>query len=112
MKNDNFVVSTEDENIIAADFRLEQNYPNPFNPSTTINYSIPVVETLHATSLQHVLLVVYDILGREVATLVNKYQRSGNYEIRFDATNLSSGIYFYTLRTGNFSESKKMILLK
>ena len=92
-------------------FELSQNYPNPFNPSTTIKYSIPIVETMHATS-QLVTLKVYDILGREVATLVNTQQIAGNYEVTFDATNLVSGIYFYKLQSGSFFESKKMLLLK
>ncbi len=90
-------------------FELIQNYPNPFNPTTTINYSIPAVETRHALSLQ---LIVYDALGRKVATLVNKKQSPGNYSVKFDASKLSTGIYFYTLRAGNFSATKKMILMK
>ncbi len=91
-------------------FELFQNYPNPFNPVTTIKYSIPSlggVETLHATSLR-----IYNILGKEVATLVNEKQAPGNYSVQFDASNLPSGIYFYTLRAGNFTATKKMILLK
>ncbi len=97
-------------------FRLEQNYPNPFGkastsgtPSTVINYSIPNVGTAHELSLH---LTVYDILGREVATLVNAKQNSGNYSVQFNASNLPSGIYFYTLKAGNFSITKKMLLLK
>jgi len=95
-------------------FNLSQNYPNPFNPSTTINYSIPV-ETLRATSATtnvNVTLKIYDILGREVATLVNKEQSPGTYSIKFDGSNLTSGLYFYKLRSGSFIESKKMILVK
>ena len=93
-------------------FALEQNYPNPFNPATTINYSIPAVETGHAPSLQHVNLVIYDLLGREVATLVNEQQRPGSYTVNFDASGFSSGVYFYKLTAGQFTESKKMILLR
>lgn len=97
-------------------FELYQNYPNPFNPSTKIKYTIPAVEKKHASPLQNVMLKVYDILGREIATLVNKSQSSGNYEIEFDGSKLSSGIYFYKLSTGvgakNYSTTKKMILLK
>ncbi len=89
-------------------FRLLQNYPNPFNPSTVIEYSIPA-ETGYIPSVH---LKIYDVLGREVATLVNKRQNPGNYKINFDAENFSSGIYFYQLSTGNFSETKKMILLR
>ncbi len=94
------------------EFKLSQNYPNPFNPSTTIKYSIPNVETRHASSLRNVILKVYDILGREIATLVNKKQQAGSYEVQFDASSLTSGIYLYKLRSGSFVESKKMILVK
>ena len=102
----------QNENIPAS-FNLSQNYPNPFNPETTINYSIPV-ETRHASSLQHVILKVYDMLGREVATLVNEYKQPGNYncELRIENGELTSGVYFYTLRAGGYTASKKMILLK
>ena len=93
-----------------AEYFLAQNYPNPFNPTTKIKYSIPAtVKTGHASSLQ---LKVYDILGREVATLVNKQQQPGNYEVEFNASNLSSGIYFYELKAGNFVQTKKMILIR
>jgi len=85
-------------------FGLEQNYPNPFNPSTTIKYSIYITE--------FVTLKVYDVLGNEVATLVNEEKPAGSYEVHFNAAELSSGIYFYELQTGNFVGTKKMILLK
>ncbi len=102
---------------IPTDFYLSQNYPNPFNPSTKIKYSIPnVVSGLPggqaSFSLSNVVLKVYDILGREVATLVNKQQAPGNYEITFVSSGLSSGTYFYTLKYGDRIETKKMILLK
>ena len=84
--------------------RLEQNYPNPFNPITKITYSIP--------QLSHIILNVYDVLGNEISSLVNEEKSVGSYEIEFDATELTSGIYFYKLQTGSFVESKKMILLK
>ncbi len=101
------------EETIPKNFELFQNYPNPFNPSTTIKYSIPnIVGKEHASSLQNVQLTVYDILGREVATLVNEQQTPGNYEVKFNAKNLGSGIYFYKLTAGNFSDIKKMIILK
>jgi len=92
-------------------FKLEQNYPNPFNPTTTIKYSISNnTETLHAMSVQ---LKVYDILGEEVIILVNKNQKNGNYEVQFDASNLTSGIYYYKLSIGNeLIKIKKMVLLK
>jgi len=95
-----------------AKFELLQNYPNPFNPTTTINY---VIARSLATKQSHELsvrLTVYDILGRKVATLVNERQAPGNYSVQFDASRLSSGIYFYRLTTPEFSKSRKMILLK
>ncbi len=103
------VTAVEDDNSITDNFKLEQNYPNPFNPTTTISYSIPVVETGNNTSVQ---LKVYDMLGHKVATLVNRKQAPGKYSVIFDASKLSSGIYFYTLQTGNFVQTKKCILLK
>ena len=97
------VVGVDDE-IIANNFNLEQNYPNPFNPSTTINYTIAERST--------VSLKVYDVLGNEVANLVNTTQEAGKYDVTFNASELSSGLYIYTLNTGNFTSSKKMMLLK
>jgi len=102
---ENNSVSTQKE------FYLYQNYPNPFNPTTTIKYSIPV-ETLRATSLQNVLLKVYDILGREVTTLVNEEKSAGIYEVKFNSSSLLSGIYFYRLQTGKFMQTKKLIIMK
>ena len=96
---------------IPSNFELAQNYPNPFNPSTTIKYSIPVSVELNATTTV-TKLKVYDILGREIATLVNKEQKAGNYEVQFDASTLASGIYFYKLQSGSFSDNKKMLLIK
>lgn len=93
-----------DDEIIANKFNLEQNYPNPFNPSTKINYSL--------AERSSVTLKVYDVLGNEVATLVNSTQDVGNHTINFDAGQLASGLYIYTLNTGNFTSSKKMMLLK
>lgn len=86
------------------DYVLFQNYPNPFNPSTKINWHSPV------GSWQ--TLKVYDILGKEVANLINEYKPAGNYEVNFTAVNLPSGVYFYQLKTGNYVETKKMILMK
>ena len=96
---------------LPIEYSLSQNYPNPFNPSTTIKYSIPV-ETRHGVSPQNVSLKIFDILGREVATLVNKQQKAGNYEVHFNASHLTSGVYFYQLHSGSFVESRKMLLLK
>jgi hypothetical protein len=98
----------DDESPIANKFRLEQNYPNPFNPSTSIQYAIG--------SRQFVTLKVYDVLGNEIATLVNEEKPAGEYEIEFNTSSIkhlpSSGIYFYQLKAGSFIQTKKMILLK
>ncbi len=98
---------TEVENKIklsVSDFILSQNYPNPFNPSTVISYQLPVTGD--------VTLRIYDVLGREVATLVNEEKPSGIYEIEFYSTGLASGVYYYQLRAGDYTETKKMILLR
>ncbi|MGE5364545.1 MAG: T9SS type A sorting domain-containing protein [Bacteroidota bacterium] len=91
-------------NIVPDKFYLEQNYPNPFNPRTVIRYSI--------TGPQKVNLKVYDLLGRQVAELINMEQNTGSYEVSFDAAGLGSGIYFYKLTAGNNSSVKKMLLVK
>ena len=88
---------------------LSQNYPNPFNPITIISYTIPDAGTSHN---ELVKLKVYDILGNEVATLVNEEKSAGSYEVEFSGENLPSGIYFYKLQAGSFVEIKKMVLLK
>ena len=93
----------------AETFALMQNFLNPFNPSTTIKYQI---EKDVRGEKQEVRLVVYDVLGREITTLVNKEQKPGNYEIKFDASNLTSGLYFYRLSTNVFSKTRKMIFLQ
>ncbi len=85
-------------------FSLSQNYPNPFNPTTTINYKLPMSGA--------VTLKIYDALGREVATLVNEQQTVGSYSATFDASKLPSGVYFYRIRAGDYSNAKKLILLK
>jgi|GEM_PF-1936825 len=92
-------------------FALYQNYPNPFNPSTKIKYSIPFVETHRDASLL-VTLKVFDILGNDIETLVNEEKAAGAYEITWYAGNLPSGVYFYQLKAGNFTETKKMLMLK
>lgn len=110
-----------DEEKTPNKFQLFQNYPNPFNPSTTIKYSIPNPPTLLAGTAHegNVTLKVFDLIGREITTLINEKQNPGNYEVIFDADNLnmenknlSSSIYFYTLEVDKFVSSKKMILLK
>ncbi len=92
-------------NDVIAEYSLQQNYPNPFNPTTTIKYSIP-------TGNNFVSLKVYDILGNEVATLINEGKPAGEYKVNFNASKLASGIYFYQLKAGTFVRTKKMILLK
>ena len=109
-------ISSVDDKNIPSEFSLSQNYPNPFNPVTTIKYAIPNV-TLSGVEESRVILKVYDILGKEIATLVNEEQRAGNYEVEFNIAQdsrpaLTSGVYFYRLQAGNFIETKKMLLLK
>jgi hypothetical protein len=89
---------------VPTKFELTQNYPNPFNPATIINFSIP--------ELSKVTLKVYDVLGKEVATLLNEEKAAGNYEVKFDASKLTSGVYFYSISTGSNVITKKMMLLK
>ena len=89
---------------LPKDFKLEQNYPNPFNSSTTIRYLLP--------SAGNVQIKIYDILGNEIVTLINDYRQAGKYEAAFDGSKLSSGIYFYQMKTNQFSQVKKFILLK
>lgn len=98
------------KNDMPSNFALEQNYPNPFNPSTIIKYSIP--RSTEYYSVQQTTLKVYDILGREVTTLVNKVQQPGSYEVKWDALNKTSGVYYYQIRNGSFVKTMKMILLK
>ncbi|MBK7629300.1 MAG: T9SS type A sorting domain-containing protein [Ignavibacteriales bacterium] len=105
LKQIDFDGSFEYSNIIEVDFTLpivfslEQNYPNPFNPTTSIRYAI--------SSMKNVQLIVYNVLGKEVAMLVNEVKPAGIYEIDFNAASLASGVYFYKLQAGNFVETKK-----
>jgi photosystem II stability/assembly factor-like uncharacterized protein len=101
-------VGINNQSEVIKDFSLEQNYPNPFNPTTKIRYSVPLRKGGEGV----VTLKVYDILGKEIATLVNAQLQPGTYEVTFDGNNLSGGIYFYQLRVGNFVETKKMVMLK
>lgn len=103
----NIVTSIDDgktARVIPKSFQLQQNYPNPFNPSSVIQYDIP--------KTSFVKISVYDILGREIRVLVNENKSPGHYEIIFDANGLTSGVYFYIIRTGEFTQIKKMILMK
>ena len=96
--------SIEEVALLPNDFVLHQNYPNPFNSVTTIRYDLP--------EASDVTLIVYDILGREVKALVSSWQEAGGYNVVWDAGDIPSGIYFYRLEAGNFSATRKLILLK
>ncbi len=108
-------VSLEENSKIILGFSLSQNYPNPFNPITKIRYTLTPSLSLServSEGRERVQLKVYDILGNEIAALVNEYQQPGTYEVEFDGSKLSSGIYFYRLQAGGFLSTKKLILLK
>ena len=94
----------DDLNPIAKEFALHQNYPNPFNPTTMINYQIPQKSMVD--------LKIYNVLGEEVADLINENMDAGYYSVRFDAKNLPSGVYLYKIQAGEFSQVKSMLLLK
>jgi len=96
-------VEPRNQNVI-SDYVLRQNYPNPFNPTTTIAYDLK--------ASGKVRLSVYDLMGKEVAVLVDGIQSAGNHKVRFDGSNLPSGIYFYQLQSGSFTETKKLVLLR
>lgn len=98
------ITSSDNDIVNVSEYRLEQNYPNPFNPSTTIKYSVPV-EGL-------VKIEIYNIIGAKVAEPVNEFKSAGNYSVTFNANDLSSGIYFYKIQANNFTETKKMVVLK
>jgi hypothetical protein len=98
------LVSVEDGEQLPLEFKLEQNYPNPFNPSTTIRFTLPEKE--------FVTLKIYDVMGDEVAVLLNEEKETGAHSTEFDASRLASGTYFYKLQAGNNIETRKMILLK
>ncbi len=98
------IISSIEPDLSKINYTLDQNYPNPFNPTTQIRYSIP------KTAL--VSIKVYDILGKEVATLVNEAKSPGDYKVEFNGNSLASGIYFYRLQAGDFVQTKKMILLR
>jgi hypothetical protein len=89
---------------LPGQFQLLQNYPNPFNPGTTIKYDLP--------KATHVSLTVYDLLGRELSVLVNERRDAGVYEVKFDGSNLASGVYFYYLQAGSFVDTKALLLLR
>ena len=103
-ENGTKLTDAENQNIFPEEFNLSQNFPNPFNPVTKIKFTI-AEEGL-------VTLKVYNLLGQQIATLLNNELKSGAYNVDFNGTNLSSGVYFYTIRTNSYSATKKMILLK
>jgi hypothetical protein len=99
-----YVTGVENAEDVPRTFTLKQNYPNPFNPTTTIEFEIP--------ERVNVKLIVYDILAREISTLVDKELEPGKYKVDFDAKNLPSGVYFYRLEAGKFASVKKMVLVR
>ena len=102
--NFNLTDVAEDHSAIPGEFNLSQNYPNPFNPTTKISWQLPISS--------HVSIKIFDLLGNEMTTLVNEFRTAGSYEVEFDASGLSSGMYFYKLEAGNYSDIKKMVLIR
>ncbi|MBI9071814.1 MAG: T9SS type A sorting domain-containing protein [Melioribacteraceae bacterium] len=112
---DTFTFSTSSftdsaEEPLVSKYKLAQNYPNPFNPTTTIEFALPAVKANHASYLTK--LTIYDILGRKVKTLLNKELGAGKHKVTFNASNLSTGVYFYRIKAGNFVQVKKMMLIR
>ena len=103
-KIENYPTKVENDNLLLSDFYITQNYPNPFNPTTVISYSVPTDEFVN--------LAVYNLIGEKVAQLVNKNVRAGKHQLSFDASDLTSGVYFYKIETAGFTSVKKMIVLK
>jgi len=106
------VSNTQESPVTPDNFNLYQNFPNPFNPTTKIQFTIPSITLRHAQSDVPVTLKVYDVLGNEVTTLVDEEKVSGSYQVDFNGTGLTSGIYFYRIEAGNYTETKKMVLLR
>ena len=102
-------IDDKQNSVDISNFELHQNYPNPFNPKTTIAYTI---KSIHESSLHTVDLSVYNILGQKVKTLVSEKKRLGSYQVDFDGSDFSSGIYLYRLEVGNYQDMKKMILVR
>jgi len=100
----NPTTNVDDISTLPTKYGLSQNYPNPFNPSTLIEYQVPTFSRVH--------LKVYDVLGREVALLVNEAKNASQYSVEWNATGMPSGVYFYRLATENFSQVKRMLLIK
>lgn len=93
-----------EESMVPVTYSLDQNFPNPFNPTTVIRYSLPAVS--------QVRLAVFDMLGRQVSELVNEKKEAGSYEVKFDATGLASGVYFYRIEAGTFVQTRKLLVLR
>ncbi|MBK7629441.1 MAG: T9SS type A sorting domain-containing protein [Ignavibacteriales bacterium] len=89
---------------LPLDYSLDQNYPNPFNPTTIIRYAIPADD--------FVSIKLYDVLGNEVTTLVNEQKQAGRYEMLFNASNIASGVYYYQINSGSFTQTRKLVLMK
>jgi hypothetical protein len=106
---DHLTDTSEKEENIPGTFVLEQNYPNPFNPSTKIKYEVP--EDVKSEK-SNVKITVYDIIGNELAVIIDEQKSHGTYEVEFNSDGLTSGVYFYKLTSGNYSHTRKMILLK
>ncbi|MDP2037428.1 MAG: T9SS type A sorting domain-containing protein [Ignavibacteria bacterium] len=107
----------DSDKALPSNYTLSQNYPNPFNPETAISFTIPVVDANFASTTNHVTLKIYDVLGREITTLVDEYKQPGNYKATFNVetrhgASLQSGVYFYQLRAGSFAETKKLCFIK
>ena len=103
-KTSGLYTGIEKLNEIPIEYKLHNNFPNPFNPSTVVRFSLPVAT--------QVSLKVYDVMGREVQTLVNERVQAGSYEVKFDGSNLNSGVYFYRIITDEFNDTRRMLLLK
>ncbi|MBK7445855.1 MAG: T9SS type A sorting domain-containing protein [Ignavibacteria bacterium] len=110
IKADNVITNINNTEYINADnFLLQQNYPNPFNPKTIINYAIPSNVKRQTSDVK---LIIYNSLGKQITTLVNRKQNAGSYSVEFNGEGLPSGIYFYKIEAGDFTETKRMVLLK
>jgi hypothetical protein len=112
--DDTSLTGAEGEELIPGTISLEQNYPNPFNPSTSIRFSVgvPSGQIAEVGLLTDVSLKVYDILGREVSTLVDKEMHPGTYTVQWDARGVATGMYIYVLRIGDLNNMRRMVLLK
>ena len=110
--NENIDALAENNNARPLQFKLLQNYPNPFNPTTAISYQLPALSGVEGSDVGYVTLTVYNVLGQKIRTLVDKKQPAGKYRVTFNAAGLPSGVYYYRLEAGHFSQTKKLILLR